>query len=84
MYQLVTEDVGSRVVPVGTDYAWASGIVMSKPEMLKEKLPAGGSTLLAFTLDTIRCKVVRDILIEFEPTFERFREAHRIGGTGPR
>lgn len=82
MYQLVTEDVRSRVVPEGTDYPWANGIVMSRPEMLREKLPAGGSTLLAFTLDTIRCKVVRDLLNEFEPTFERLREAHRTGEIG--
>lgn len=82
--QMVMTEVGDQVVPQDADYAWINGIVVSKPEMLTEDLYAAGSTLQTFARDTIRCKVVRDLLNEFGPTFERLREAHRTGSVGPR
>jgi hypothetical protein len=81
--QMVMTQVGDQVVPKGADYAWAHRIVVSRPEMLTENLPTGGGTLLGVTLETIECKVVRDLLKEFKPTFERLREAHRTDEITP-
>lgn len=81
---LIIHGAGGKVLPKDADYRWANGIVMSQLEMATEPLPAGGNTLLRFMLDTIRAKVVRDLLEEFEPTFARLRQEHAAKEAAPK
>lgn len=70
---LIVHSIGKRIIPKEADFAWASRIIASKPELATEVVHASGATLRGFALSTIRQKVVRDLLKEFEPVFDRLR-----------
>ncbi|MBN9305915.1 MAG: hypothetical protein BGO82_01220 [Devosia sp. 67-54] len=70
---LIVHDIGRKVIPEDADFAWAARIIASKPGLATEVVHADGATLRGFALATIRQKVVRDLLKEFEPVFDRLR-----------